>query len=95
MEVVANPVIIIYEDERFFSSKKFNRLFHAMKSKGLEIQRYSFEQNREHFIINKDVWCLVYCAGREMLPATYVDGHIMKIEEYPTKKEINAWLKKS
>ena len=34
-------------------------------------------------------------AGREMLPATYVDGHIKKTEEYPTKKEINAWLKKS
>ena len=46
VEGVANPVIIIYEDERFFSSKKFNRLFYAMKSKGLGIQRYSFEQNR-------------------------------------------------
>lgn len=78
-----------------FSSKKFNSLFDEMNSDGIEIQRYSLEQNREHFIVNKDVWYLVNCAGIEMLPTTYVDSHIMKIEEYPTKKEINTWLKKS
>jgi hypothetical protein len=27
-----------------------------------------------------------------MLPATYVNGKVEKIEEYPSKKEISNWL---
>jgi hypothetical protein len=35
---------------------------------------------------------LTYCAGREVLPTTYVNGKIEKVEECPTEKEVYSLL---
>ena len=63
-----------------------------MNAQGLAIKRYNYKENREQFISNKDVWILITCAGIEMLPATYVNNHLMKIEAYPTQAELDKWL---
>ena len=43
-------------------------------------------------MVNKNVWILITHAGIDMLPATYVNNHLMKIEAYPTRAELDKWL---
>lgn len=70
----------------------FNKLCKILGSKNIFIKRHSFVEDREQFRKNKDLWYLICCAGIDILPATYVNGKIVKIEEYPTKEEIYSWL---
>jgi hypothetical protein len=91
----ADTVIKVYENKRIATSTRFDRLCNNLSVKGIKVYRYSLEKNREQFILNQDVWYLIICAGIEMLPATYVNGHIRKIESYPNKKEMNNWIKSS
>ena len=60
--------------------------------KGIIIKRYFYEKNREQFTANKDLWLSIAYIGIELLPATYVNNHLMKIEEYPTRVELEIWL---
>lgn len=96
MKVKKNAEIVVYENNEEFTDSKslriFSKLCKILESKDIYIRRYSFEEDREQFRQNEDLRCLICCAGREMLPATYVNGKIVKIEEYPTKKELYSWL---
>lgn len=96
MEIKRNAEIIVYEDNEEFTDSKnlhvFNKLCKILETKDIYIMRYSFDKDREQLRQNKDLWHLICCAGRDMLPATYINGRIEKIEEYPTKKEIYSWL---
>lgn len=96
MEAKKNAEIAVYENNIKYTDTKslcrFNKLCKAFESKGISMRRYSFDEDREPFRQNKDLWHLICCAGREVLPATYVNGKIEKIEEYPTKKEVYNWL---
>jgi|LFRM01.1.fsa_nt_gb hypothetical protein len=97
MKAEKNSVqIVIYENknETVDSGKlcSFDKLCKKLESKNICIIRYSIEDGREQCIKNYDLWHLVSCAGIEMLPATYINGKIKKIEEYPTKKEVLYWV---
>lgn len=88
----ADIAIEIYEDERFARSTRFDKLCNELRNKGLTIKRYNYEENREQFISNRDVWILITFAGIEILHATYINNHLMKIEAYPTRDELDIWL---
>jgi len=92
VEIAADIVIEVYENERFVRSKRFDKLCRELNIKGITIKRYSYRRNREQFISNKDVCVLITYAGIEMLPATYVNNNLMKIEAYPTQTELYKWL---
>jgi acyl-ACP thioesterase len=93
LEVDAAGIVIeVYEYEEFTRSTRFDKLCKEINEKGYAIKRYNYKENREHFISNNDVWILITCAGIEMLPATYVNNHLMKIEAYPTRVEVDKWL---
>jgi hypothetical protein len=97
METIKNKIDIVvyeYKAETADNGKfcRFDRLCRKLASENICLRRYSFEDDREQLKQNKDLWLLICCAGIDMLPATYVNGKIEKIEEYPTKKEIYSWL---
>ncbi|NCC60539.1 MAG: arsenic metallochaperone ArsD family protein [Verrucomicrobiae bacterium] len=97
MKALKNRVeIVVYENKAGIVSngelRRFNRLCKMLESENISIKRYSFEEDCEQLRQNEDLWTMVCCAGRETLPATYVNGRIEKIEEYPTKGEVNGWL---
>jgi hypothetical protein len=87
--------IIVYEQKNTADNPKlrgFNKLCKTLTSENICIRRYSFDEDHEQFRQNRDLWLLICCAGIDMLPATYVNGKVEKIEEYPSKKEISNWL---
>lgn len=92
MGSAANPVVLVYEDNRLTKNKRFDKSCDELSAKGIEIKRYFYEENSEQFMVNKDVWILITHAGIDMLPATYVNNHLMKIEAYPTRAELDKWL---
>jgi hypothetical protein len=97
MEAIKNEVDIAvyeYKAETADSGRlcRFDKLCRKLASENICLRRYFFEEDRELFRQNRDLRLLICCAGIDMLPATYVNGKIEKIEEYPTKKEINSWL---
>lgn len=92
-ENAADILIEVYEDERFNKSIKFNNLCKKINAQGLIIKRYKYMRDREQFIANNDLLILITCAGFEMLPATYVNNHLVKVENYPTKAELDMWTK--
>ena len=63
-----------------------------LEAKSIFIKRYSYKDDLELFKQNEDLWRMISCAGREMLPATYINGKIKKIEGYPTRRDIYGWL---
>ncbi len=91
-----NSEIVVYENNDEVADsielRSFNKLCKILGSKNICIKRYSFVEDREQFRQNKDLWHLICCAGIDMLPATYVNGKIEKIEGYPTKKDIYRWM---
>ena len=88
--------IVVYEDiERDIGRAallRFNKLCETLEAQNIFIKRYSFTKDEEQCKENQDLWHLIFCAGADMLPATYVNGRIEKIEAYPTKKDICTWL---
>ena len=90
MEIKKNVEIVVYEDNEEFTDRKslqiFNKLCKTLETKDIYIRRYSFNKGLEQFRQKKDLWHLICCVGREMLPSTYVNGKIEKIEEYPFKQ---------
>lgn len=87
--------IVVYErndDDESNEKLRFDQLCGVLKSKEIAIKRCTFVGNEEQFKQNCDLWALVTCVGFEMLPATYVNDKIRKIEAYPTKKEIYRWI---
>lgn len=97
MKALKNRVeIVVYEYKAETAGsgelRRFDRLCKMFEYKNIFIQRFSFEEDQEQFRQNEDLWTMICCAGRETLPATYVNGKIEKIEEYPTKKEMNRWI---
>lgn len=82
----------VYE-EGIIINARFDKLCDKLSAQGITIIRYSFKKNRKEFIMNEDLWCLITHAGIELLPATYVNGHIMKTESYPSEKEIKDWIR--
>ena len=94
-KVVTNSEVTIFDNSSNSENKKFNDLCNLFKDSEIKINHYLYEKNIDKFKDNKDVWILISCAGREMLPATYVNNHLIKIESYPSKKELLYYLKKT
>ncbi|GEM_PF-6292027 len=92
--VVTSSKVDIFDDNSNPENKKFNDLYNQLNEIGIIINHYIYGIDRNKFINNKDVWMLINCTGREMLPATCVNDHLIKIESYPTKKELLLNLKK-
>lgn len=93
-KIVTKSVVTIFDNSSNSENKKFNDLCDLLNDNGTKVNHYFYDVNMDKFMANKDVWMLIYCAGSEMLPATYVNNHLIKIESYPSKRELLYNLKK-
>ena len=63
-----------------------------LKKNGVTLQRYNLNNFPQEFVSNAEINKLINDDGVEALPATVVDGKIVKTKAYPTNGEIVMWL---
>jgi len=63
-----------------------------LKKNGVTLQRYNLNNSPQEFVNNAEINKLINSEGVDALPATYVDGEIVKTKAYPTNAEIVMWL---
>jgi len=63
-----------------------------LKKNGVLLQRYDLKSSPQEFDKNADINKLINDEGTDSLPATIVDGKIVKTKEYPEADEIAMWL---
>lgn len=63
-----------------------------LKKNGVEVKRFNLNNFPQEFIKNKEINDLIMGDGVESLPATVVDGKIVKTKKYPTNEEITELL---
>lgn len=67
---------------------RISTVINNLKKKDITIQRYNLNSSPQAFIDNADINELIMKDGVEALPATIVDGNIVKMKAYPTNEEI-------
>jgi len=67
-------------------------VINALKSKGINIQRYGLSTDTQRFILNPVISDLLEKEGAGVLPITLVDGIVGKTKTYPTNEEFADWL---
>ena len=63
-----------------------------LKRNGVILQRYNLKSSPQEFDNNAVISKLINDESVDSLPATIVDGKIVKIKEYPIVEEIAEWL---
>ncbi|WP_096198928.1 arsenite efflux transporter metallochaperone ArsD [Bacillus sp. FJAT-45350] len=63
----------------------------TLNKKGIEAVRYNLAQNAEPYVSTEVISELLDDEGSEVLPATLVNGKLMKKESYPTTTELAEW----
>jgi hypothetical protein len=63
-----------------------------LKTHGVTLQRYNLNNFPQEFVKNAEINKLINEKGVESLPATMIDGEIVKTGTYPTNGEIVMWL---
>ena len=66
-----------------------------LKNKGVVIERYNLSNNPQVFIDNQVINEIITAQGVEALPATLVDGVVVKTKTYPSNEEICELLEVS
>ena len=63
-----------------------------LEIRGIKVQRYNLKSYPNEFVKNDAITQLINQSGIEALPATIIDGQILKTGKYPTNDEIAEWL---
>ncbi|OQB20833.1 MAG: Arsenical resistance operon trans-acting repressor ArsD [Firmicutes bacterium ADurb.Bin182] len=63
-----------------------------LQKKGIRIERHNLSGDPRAFIANENINQLLKKHGPEILPATVLDGQIVKTKEYPTNEEFARLL---
>lgn len=71
---------------------RISTVINNLKKKGVIIKRYNLNNYPQEFIKNNNINKLIKNEGVDVLPATVIDGKIVKIKAYPANTEIAAWL---
>jgi len=71
---------------------RVSAMINSLKQMGVAIQRFNLTSFPQAFTQNQAINRLINTSGVEELPATVVDGRIVKTKTYPTNAEIAAWL---
>lgn len=71
---------------------RISTVFNNLKKNGVIVKRFNLNNFPQEFVNNIEINKLINGNGVEALPATVVDGKIVKTKAYPTNKEITAWL---
>lgn len=63
-----------------------------LKKQGITVKRYNLNNFPQEFIRNTEINTLIMGDGVESLPATVVNGKIIKTKSYPSNQEIAELL---
>ena len=99
-----NKKIVIYDPPMCCSSGvcgpnsdktliEFQEVFTGLKKSGYNIERYVITQSPEKFKENPEVINLIQKEDLKVLPITTVDSIVVKKGSYPTKEEIEVFIK--
>lgn len=58
---------------------------------GFQAKRYNLSNNPQSFVENEKISQLLQEKGAEALPATLLNGEVVKVGEYPSIEEITAF----
>lgn len=67
---------------------RISTVVNNLKKQDVKIQRYNLNSNPQAFIDNAEINQLIMKEGVEALPATVVEGKVVKTKAYPTNDEI-------
>lgn len=67
-----------------------NAIF-LLEKKDVDIQRYNLANEPNAFVSNSVIQKLLDEKGTEALPATLIDGELMREGSYPTTEELAEW----
>ncbi len=68
------------------------RDLNTLKKKGIDTIRHNLSQDAEPYVANELINKLLEDEGTAALPATLVNGVLMKKSIYPTTKELASWV---
>ena len=99
-----NKKIVIYDPPMCCSSGvcgpnpdktliEFQEVFTGLKKSGYNIERYVITQSPEKFKENPEVINLIQKEDLKVLPIMTVDSIVVKKGSYPTKEEIEVFIK--
>ena len=71
---------------------RISTVLNALKKHGVDVARYNLTSSPMEFIKNAEINDLIAVKGVETLPATVLDGNVVKLEKYPTNEELCTWL---
>lgn len=71
---------------------RISTVLNNLQKNGITAVRFNLSSAPQAFINNTDINKLIMGDGVESLPATMIDGKIVKTKVYPTNEEIAAWL---
>jgi len=63
-----------------------------LQKNGVTAARFNLSSAPQAFINNAEINKLINGEGAQALPATVIDGKIVKTKAYPTNEEIAVWL---
>lgn len=71
---------------------RISTVFNNLQKNGIIATRFNLNSAPQAFVNNGDINKLINGEGIDALPATVIDGEIVKTKVYPTNEEIAAWL---
>lgn len=71
---------------------RISTVFNNLQKNGITAARFNLNSAPQAFINNTDINKLINNEGVDALPATVIDGKIVKTKTYPTNEEIAALL---
>ncbi|CUX42346.1 Arsenical resistance operon trans-acting repressor ArsD [Clostridium sp. C105KSO13] len=72
---------------------RISTVINNLKKNGVNVTRYNLNNFPQEFIDNREINKLINGEGGvDLLPATMIDGEIVKTKQYPTNAEIMNWL---
>lgn len=66
---------------------RVSTVINKLKNKGITVERFNLSSNPQVFISQQEVNQLLNSKGLEVLPITIIDGHIVKMSQYPSNEE--------
>ena len=66
---------------------RVSTVINILKDKNIVVTRYNLSSDPQAFVDNKVINEMLNCDGVDFLPATIVDGKVVKTKEYPTNDE--------
>jgi len=71
---------------------RISNVLKNLERHGIKVQRFNLKNYPNEFVKNNSINQLITQQGMEALPATIIDGKILKTGKYPTNEEIAGWL---